>query len=185
MPVWCGILLVFSAMDDTPRTILIGKLQNNGVASDIAANEVAKAMAMSPSHGAENLKKMGLDYLDTFKLLSLAANEDASDHSSHWGDLFSILFPRSLTRGEYLLRYVFVLTGLVVSLGYPAFQKVRAGTPITSVVPVICFVVFFIYKVAVLDAARFRDRDKTGFYAFFMILPVANLIAQFYLWIAR
>ena len=171
-------------MDDAPHTVLIRKLQNNGMAPALAANEVEKAMAMSPSDGAENLQKLGLDYLATFKLLSTAVNEVGSERANQGDGLFSVLFPWILTRREYLVRYVFVVLGLAMALGYPAFLKVR-GSPTTSVVPEICFVVLLVYKIGILDAARFRDREKPGFYAFFMILPVANLIAQFYLWIAR
>ena len=171
-------------MDDAPHTVLIRKLQNNGMSPALAANEVEKALAMSPSAGAENLQKLGLDYLAALKVLSDAGKDDGSYQPSRLSGLFSVLFPWSLTRGEYLLRYVFVVLGLAMSLAYPAFLKVR-GSPTTSVVPEICFVVLLVCKIGILDAARFRDREKPGFYAFFMILPVANLIAQFYLWIAR
>ncbi len=154
------------------------------MAAAVAANEVAKAAAMSPAAGAESLQKLGLDYLATFKILSSAIIENRSSRVTYGGSFFSILFPWRLARGEYLLRYAIVAAGLVFALGYPAFLKVR-GRPMTSEVPVICFVILLIYKVGVLDAARFRDREKSGFFAFFMILPVANLVAQFYLWLAR
>jgi hypothetical protein len=171
-------------MDDTPNSILVRKLQNNGMALDIAASEVQKVMAMSPSGGAENLQKLGLDYLASFKLLSLAAKDDDSDRASEGGGLFSVLFPRRLTRGEYLVRYVFFIVGLILASAYPAFQMVR-HIQTNGIIPAVFILLVLLYKIVVLDAARFRDRGKTGFFAFFMILPAANVIAQVYLWFAR
>ena len=155
------------------------------MAPALAANEVEKALATSPSDGAENLQKLGLDYLATFKLLSTAVNEVGFERGNQGDGLFSVLFPWRLSRGEYLLRYLFVIVGVTLALAYPAFEKVR-GTPMRStILPVVGVILISIYKIGVLDAARFRDRGKTGFFAFIMILPVANLIAQVYLWFAR
>ena len=55
------------------------------MAPAIAATEVEKAMAMSPSNGAEYLKQRGLDYLQCFKLLSAVTAEELRNERNQGG----------------------------------------------------------------------------------------------------
>lgn len=137
---------------------------------------------MSPSNGAEYLKRLGLDYLDSFRLLSLVTRDEIQVSRDRGEGFVAVVFPQRLTRGEYLLRYVFVTVGLVLIVAYAGFARIKTGRE--GFAPVVCVLLLILYKVGILDAARFRDRGKTGFWAFIMILPLGNVIAQFYLWFA-
>ena len=63
-------------MNETPHAELMRRLQNNGTPPAVASKEVAHALAMSPSNGAEYLKQQGLDYMECFKLLSAVTTEE-------------------------------------------------------------------------------------------------------------
>ncbi len=170
-------------MNESPRDELIRKLQNNGMPPASASAEVAKAMAMSPSDGAAHLKQLGLDYLDCFKVLSAATVEENRNEANQGEGLFAVIFPWRLSRGDYLLRYLFFILALILTLAYPAFIRVKGGH--TGFGPPVCIVLALLYKIIVMDAARFRDLGKSGFLACVMIIPVANLVAQFFLWFTK
>lgn len=169
-------------MIETPNAELVRKLQNIGASPTVASREVAHAMAMAPSNGADYLKCLGLDYLDSFRLLSVVTTDEIKVGRNQGEGLVAVLFPRRLTRGEYLLRYAFVTIGLILIVAYAGFARMKTGRE--GFAPVACVLLLILYKAAVLDAARFRDRGKPGFWACVMILPLANVIAQFYLWFA-
>lgn len=169
-------------MHETPHAELSRKLQNIGASPAVASREVAHAMAMSPTSGADYLKCLGLDYLDCFRLLSLVTKDEIQSSRDQGEGLVAVLVPRRLTRAEYLLRYVFVTVGLILIVAYAGFARIKTGRE--GFAPVACLFLLALYKIWVLDAARFRDRGKPGFWACVMILPLANVIAQFYLWFA-
>jgi len=75
-------------MHETPHAELSRKLQNIGASPAVASREVAHAMAMSPTSGAEHLKRLGLDYLECFKLLSVATAEGIQNERNRSGGVF-------------------------------------------------------------------------------------------------
>lgn len=169
-------------MSDAPHTELIRKLQNNGTALDLASRQVAEAAWMSPSTGAEYLQKLGLNYLESFKLLSAIASDGGRDQGNKKEGGPSFFFPKRLSRGDYLLRFIFVVIAYALIGAYMNVASMT-GRP-AGMVPFVFFVLLSLYKLFVCDAARFRDRGKTGYFAFLSIIPGVNLVVQIYLWFA-